>query len=31
MSIVLNIVCWCPVGRLFLLRDRELVSSCNPA
>lgn len=27
MSIVLHIVCWCPVGRLFLLRDRKLVSS----
>jgi len=22
-------VCWFPVGRLLLLRDRELVSSCN--
>ena len=29
MSFVLLIVCWVPVGRLFLLRDRESVSSCN--
>jgi hypothetical protein len=29
MSFVLLIVCWVPVGRLLLLRDRESVSSCN--
>jgi hypothetical protein len=29
MSFVSHIVCWVSVGRLLLLRDRELVSSCN--
>jgi len=28
MSFVLLFVCWFPVGRLLLLRDRESVSSC---
>jgi len=29
MSFVILFVCWFPVGRLLLLRDRESVSSCN--
>jgi len=29
MLIVLHSVCWILVGRLLLLRDHELVSSCN--
>ena len=29
MSFVLLFVCWFPVGRLLLLRDRESMSSCN--
>jgi len=29
LSFVLLFVCWFPVGRLLLLRDRESESSCN--
>jgi hypothetical protein len=29
MSFAIPFVCWLPVGRLILIQDRELVSSCS--